>query len=105
MGWQGMQLAAYCRLLPPGLRYGEAAIGRVVTAPACRGQQLGHTLLQRAMDQSCRLYPGKGISLSAQSHLRLFYERHGFKVEGEGYIEDGIPHLHMVRGGGEPPSE
>lgn len=97
LGWHENRLAAYCRLLPPGLRYPEAAIGRVVTAPACRKLKLGHDLMRRAVEQGLALYPDAGLSLSAQAHLRSFYECHGFRVEGEGYLEDGIPHLHMRR--------
>lgn len=95
--WDEDRLAAYCRVLPPGLKYPEAAIGRVVTAPSCRGLRLGHELMARAVELCRHLFPDVGISLSAQAHLRRFYEEHGFSVEGEGYLEDGIPHLHMRR--------
>ena len=37
------------------------------------------------------------IKLSAQQYLIKFYESHGFKSEGEGYLEDGIPHIAMKK--------
>ena len=36
------------------------------------------------------------MKLSAQEHLRKFYESHGFHQVGEGYLEDGIPHIAMI---------
>ena len=37
----------------------------------------------------------KKIKISAQSYLKSFYSSHGFKAEGEEYLEDGIPHTAM----------
>ena len=33
MGWMNQELVAYTRLLPKGLAYDEASIGRVVNSP------------------------------------------------------------------------
>ena len=35
--------------------------------------------------------------LSAQVHAAAFYERLGFHIEGDEYLEAGIPHVMMVR--------
>ena len=43
-------------------------------------------------------WPGQGITLYAQAHLRTFYERHGFAAVGDVFDEDGIPHLRMDKG-------
>jgi ElaA protein len=92
------QLLAYARLLPPGLAYTDyAAIGRVIVAPAARGHQLGQQLMETALKELAALFPGRSCKLSAQSHLRAFYTGLGFQVAGEGYMEDGIPHLPMLR--------
>ena len=37
------------------------------------------------------------IELSAQTYLKRFYNDLGFQVVGEGYLEDGIPHIKMIR--------
>jgi ElaA protein len=37
------------------------------------------------------------ITISAQVYLKKFYESHGFTQIGEGYLEDGIPHIRMDR--------
>ena len=87
---------AYARVLPPGLKYAEASIGRVITTAKGRGTGLGRELVRRAIALSARVYPARGIRISAQSRLEAFYEGFGFAIVGERYIEDGIPHTEML---------
>ncbi len=90
---------AYARLLPKGVSYEHhASMGRIVTKPAVRGRGLGRELMKNALDWADRLYPNESLKISAQTYLRKFYEDFGFVVSGEEYLEDGIPHLPMVRG-------
>ncbi|WP_019938541.1 GNAT family N-acetyltransferase [Bordetella sp. FB-8] len=96
MAWEDDRLAAYCRLLDPAYdENGEAVIGRVVVAPAWRGSALGHELMRRAVAQVQSRWPGVGMYLGAQAHLREFYGAHGFAVATDEYMEDGIPHVGM----------
>ena len=37
------------------------------------------------------------IALSAQTYLKEFYISLGFKAHGETYLEDGIPHIYMIK--------
>src|SRR5690606_12091269 len=74
---------------------GTARIGRVVTAPAARGDGLAGRLLTEAL----RLIGDRACVLSAQSHLAHFYARYGFVVTGPEFLEDGIPHVPMRRPG------
>jgi ElaA protein len=90
---------AYARLIPPGLKYAEPAIGRVITTSPARGAGLGRALVQRAVSLSRELFPGLGLRISAQSRLERFYEEAGFAVVGDRYMEDGIPHTEMVLAG------
>lgn len=87
---------AYARVLPPGLKYAEASIGRVVTTTKGRGTGLGRELVRRAIALSARIHHGQGIRISAQSRLEAFYEDFGFAIVGERYLEDGIPHTEML---------
>ena len=87
---------AYARLIPPGIKYDEPSIGRVITTSAARGTGLGRELVRRAVALSHEVFPGQGIRISAQSRLEAFYEEAGFLVEGEPYMEDGIPHTEML---------
>lgn len=100
--WHGLGvehgvLVATARLVPPGLKYEEPAIGRVVTAPEVRRAGHGRALMVSAIAQVKRLYPGQGIRLGAQRYLEAFYGSLGFEVVGEPYDEDGIPHIEMRR--------
>ena len=89
------QLLAYARLLPPGVKYKEPAIGRVVVVPNARK----HGLARRAMLESiqrCRArFPGQPILVQAQQYLQRFYGSLGFAPIGAAYVEDGIPHVDM----------
>lgn len=91
------ELAAYARLFEAGRSYAQVSIGRVVTAPRYRGQGLGRQLLREAIGQCEALFGAQPIKIGAQQYLRAFYESFGFVAEGPGYLEDGIPHVHMVR--------
>jgi len=88
---------AYARLVAPGVKYAEASIGRVITTATARGTGLGRALMRRAVAECERLWPGRGIRISAQAHLAPFYGEFGFVGIGEPYDEDGIPHLEMLR--------
>jgi ElaA protein len=95
--WRQNELLAYQRCLPPGLNFDESALGRIVVAPAGRGLQLGRELVQRGIDYNGQHWPNNDIQIGAQAHLADFYTSLGFVISGDAYIEDGIPHLHMIR--------
>lgn len=90
-------LLAYARLLPPGIRFDEPSIGRVLTVSEARGQGLGRDLMIRALDEASKRFSGRPIRISAQQYLERFYGELGFETEGSAYLEDGIPHLEMLR--------
>lgn len=96
LGYRGDLLAAYARIMAPGIGDDSgAAIGRVVTSPRARGDGLGHQLIGEAV-KACEVrWPAHSIWLGAQAHLQGFYGQHGFLAEGEGYLEDDIPHMGM----------
>jgi len=87
---------AYARVIPPGIKYAEPSIGRVITTSAARGTGLGRELVKRSIAVTRELFPGQGIRISAQSRLEHFYESFGFVVQGEQYMEDDIPHTEML---------
>ncbi|MCW2268509.1 putative acyltransferase [compost metagenome] len=98
MGWENDTLQCYLRLLDPQSQGGDVVIGRVVTAPSARGRGLGHELMEEALEQAEKHWPGVPVYLSAQAHLQDYYGRYGFVVVGEEYLEDDIPHIGMRRG-------
>lgn len=96
MGYLNNQLVAYARLLPPGVSYCDASIGRVVVHPQCRHLKLGNALMSKAIAQVREDFPNEDIRISAQAHLQGFYERVGFERVSEEYLEDNIPHVEML---------
>lgn len=97
---EGDQLVAYCRLVPPGVKFSEASIGRVITTEPGRGRGLGRVLMVEALSRARLLWPGQPIRISAQQRLERFYQSLGFKTVSAPYDEDGIPHVEMLHAGG-----
>ena len=95
LGYKDAELVACARLLPQGVTYDNASIGRVATRLSARGDGLGHQLLIQALVQVERLFPGQTIDIGAQEHLEKYYEQHGFKRISDMYLEDDIPHIDM----------
>ena len=96
-GWQEDTLVAYTRLLPPGVSYTEASIGRVVTSPAYRRTGSGKLLMQESILRCTQLF-GKGpIRIGAQLYLKKFYEGFDFIANSDVYLEDNIEHIEMIR--------
>lgn len=97
LGYEGEELVAYTRLFPPGFYFDEAAIGRVVVRKGFRKKQYGHEILKASIQSIEERYSTCKIKLSAQTYLTKFYESHGFQQTGQGYLEDGIPHIAMIK--------
>ncbi|WP_127845985.1 GNAT family N-acetyltransferase [Psychroflexus aestuariivivens] len=93
--YEGKVLAAYSRILPANAYFDELSIGRVIVKSSFRSQKLGHKLMKESIDFAQKKYPNQDIVISAQQYLIKFYESHAFKIEGEGYLEDDIPHIKM----------
>lgn len=96
-GFVDENMVAYCRLIPAGISYEEVSIGRVITSPASRMEGYGKQLMQKAIEQINGIYGNVPIRIGAQAYLKKFYEGFGFKDLDEPYMEDGIPHLIMLR--------
>jgi len=97
LGERDGTLLAYARLVPAGLKFPEASIGRVVSDPATRGTGIGHALMREAVAQLQALWGKQPVRIGAQAHLQGFYRQHGFEPAGPIYIEDGIDHIEMLR--------
>ena len=91
------ELQAYLRIVDPGLKYAEPSIGRVITSPETRGTGLGQHLMTEGVARCAALWPGHAVRIGAQARLERFYNGFGFERHGADYIEDGIPHVEMVR--------
>lgn len=76
---------------------GRPHVGRVSTSPAARGRGHSARLMHAAIARLAADYPDASIHIEAQSYLKQWYEGFGYRVCGDEFIEDGIPHLPMVR--------
>ena len=98
LGYFEGNVAAYARLFAAGYYFDEASIGRVVVCEKFRDRKWGHELMHAAIAGIKTNFGTDAITISAQLYLKKFYESHGFRQVGEGYLEDGIPHIRMKRG-------
>ena len=98
MGWKNKNLVAYSRIIPVSIAYDSfPSIGRVVTSPKVRRAGIGKILMQQSIKQLENLFGKNSIKLGAQLYLKKFYESFGFIQCSETYLEDGIPHIEMIR--------
>jgi ElaA protein len=97
LGCHQNRLVAYTRLVPPGVIYEEPSIGRVVTSPSVRGSGAGKELMKESIEKSYELFDIKPIKIGAQLYLKKFYEGFDFYQVSDPYIEDGIPHIYMIK--------
>ena len=93
----GGALLAYCRLVPPGVKYDEPSIGRVLTTAQGRRAGLGRELMREALARTDALWPARSLRIGAQQYLERFYGEFGFARVSEPYDEDGIMHIDMLR--------
>lgn len=94
-GWDEGTLAAYCRLIPPGITFSEASIGRVVTSTNYRKKGAGKELMKLGIGFTLERFHCNKITISAQLYLQKFYESLGFVKISSTYLEDNIPHIKM----------
>ncbi|WP_340064086.1 GNAT family N-acetyltransferase [Ascidiimonas aurantiaca] len=97
LGFKSDKLVAYTRIFKPGDYFNEAAIGRVAVKHDERKHGYGHEILEASVVAIEREFTTSSIRLSAQTYLINFYKMHGFVVDGEEYLEDGIPHINMCK--------
>ncbi len=92
------KIVAYARILPKGISYRDyVSIGRVVTSRDVRGTGAGIALMKYTIQETMRIFGQIPVKISAQAHLEQFYNKFGFVHTGEKYMEDGIPHIGMVK--------
>ncbi|MCT4661218.1 MAG: GNAT family N-acetyltransferase [Tissierellales bacterium] len=92
------KVIAYLRILPRGLSYDEISIGRVLVIKESRGRGLAQKMIVEAIKFIENELNETKIKISAQAYLEKFYKQHGFITVSDVYLEDGIPHIEMIRG-------
>ncbi len=75
---------------------GVAQIGRVAVDRVLRGSGLGEQVMH-ALQGQARAQGFTQALLHSQATAQAFYARLGYTVQGEPFMEEGVPHITMVR--------
>ena len=97
LGVLDTKIVAYARIFKPGDYFLESSIGRIVVKKEFRKFQYGYQLVQNSIQFIENNLQQNTILISAQSYLTKFYNSLGFIRVGEEYLEDGIPHIKMLK--------
>jgi ElaA protein len=97
LGYKNKEVVAYTRIFKPGDYFKEASIGRVVVKKNERQHKYGYAIMKASIKAIESYYNQVIIRISAQTYLRRFYNNLEFKSVGEEYLEDGIPHINMIK--------
>lgn len=89
------KVVAYARIIPAGINYNEASIGRVLVLKEYRRRGIASELMNKAIDFLKGELKEKEIVISAQLYARGLYEGVGFKQISDEYSEVDIPHIKM----------
>jgi len=97
LGVKNGKIVAYTRVFKPSDYFEEASIGRVVVAENKRKFKYGYDIMEASIKAILEYYNETKIKISAQTYLKKFYNNLDFKQIGEEYLEDGIPHIAMLK--------
>jgi ElaA protein len=97
IGKKNNKIIAYTRVFKPADYFKESSIGRVVVAKEERQHNYGYAIMEASIQAVKHYFNETIIKISAQTYLLKFYNNLGFKEIGEEYLEDGIPHIAMIK--------
>ncbi len=91
---EGANVIACCRLYWNQDEDNQVLLGRVLTAR--RGEGHGLRLVLEAVSFAKEVYRPSSILIHSQEYAIPFYEKAGFSVCSDTFLEDGIKHKLMV---------
>ncbi len=97
LGINNNKIVAYTRIFKADDYFNTSSIGRVLVKESERTFNYGHKLIEASIKAIKNHFKEKKITISAQKYLKKFYESHQFKQVEEEYLEDGIPHIKMIK--------
>jgi len=98
LGIENEEVIAYTRIFKPGNYFDTYfGVGRVAVKQMVRQHGYGKQIMEYSIQKIIDTYGNQPIYLSAQTYLIKFYESLGFRTKGASYLEDGIPHIGMLR--------
>ncbi len=89
---EGEKIEAYLRLFPK--EEGVVQMGRVLAVP--HGEGLGRMIVEEAIRVIRERKGIRQIYIEAQMYATGFYEKFGFRICSDEFLEDGIPHVGMI---------
>lgn len=87
---------AGCARIFPDEREGCWHIGRVAVLPEFRGTGLGLRMMEACHEKIAAL-GGRAAVLSAQCRAAGFYEKAGYQIISDEYMDEHCPHVDMLR--------
>lgn len=87
-------IEAYLRVLDRGIKSEWVTIGRVIAVK--RREGLGTRILKAGIQVAKERFEADFIYLEAQTYARALYEKQGFRVASDAFLEDGIAHVKML---------
>jgi ElaA protein len=96
-GQDNNELIAYLRVVPPGEKYDDPSLGRIVVKNNYRGNGLGYELVRKGIYFAEKEYGKVPIQIRAQAHLENFYTKFNFHMIAGPFESDGVPHIQMLR--------
>jgi len=97
VGSKENKVVAYTRIFKPGDYFNNTSIGRVVVAADQRKYGYGKQIMEASLEVITERFPNTIVEISAQTYLLKFYTELGFERIGDEYLEDGIPHVKMIK--------
>lgn len=98
IGSKNNAIVAYTRVFNAHDYLAQASIGRVAVKAGERKHGYGVVIMKASIKAIEEQFGETNIALSAQCYLKRFYNSLGFIEKGGEYLEDGIPHVMMIRG-------
>lgn len=71
-------------------------IGRVAVIKSMRNHHLGKKVIL-AIEEKIKELGGTKVELSAQSRVQGFYKSLGYQTLGEEFLDEGCPHIKMIK--------
>ncbi|MGL4738865.1 MAG: GNAT family N-acetyltransferase [Cellulosilyticaceae bacterium] len=93
--YENGKVVAYARLIPSGISYETASIGRVLVLEQVRRKGVAKEMMERSVEWMSTAWDIEAITLSAQEYVVPLYESVGFRPISEVYEEAEIPHVKM----------
>ena len=94
IGCNDKNIMAYLRIFMKDVSKNMVQIGRVLTTE--RGKGFGEEILRAGIRVAKEIMKAEKIYIEAQCYAIGFYEKVGFQVTSDEFLEDGIPHVEMI---------